>query len=78
MGSLYSVCSPTNPLGECRQYRCRRVGFKPMGPFQSMEMGLDDGGIFVVSAFTEFCNCKGHVPGGLSEVVGDLVTFGKT
>ena len=45
-----------------------------MGSFQSMEMGLDDGGIFNVSGFTEFCDCKGHVSGGLREVVVDLVT----
>ena len=49
-----------------------------MGSFQSMEMGLDDGGIFNVSGFTEFCDCKGHVSGGLREVVVDDVTFGKT
>ena len=45
-----------------------------MGSFQSMEMGLDDGGIFNVSGFAEFCDCKCHVSGGLSEVVVDLVT----
>ena len=49
-----------------------------MGPFQSMEMGLDDGCIFDVSGLAEFCDCKGHVSGGLREVVVDDVTFGET
>ena len=45
-----------------------------MGPLQSMEMGLDDGCIFVVSGLAEFCDGKGHVPSGLREVVVDVVT----